>query len=85
MLGYSARSDSACATIAPVVKAPNIDTEVDINEFHCSLDMFTRITSIGDGQATWCYPNGRAAGVRRMLYGKGTQKANCLDHQESCR
>ena len=32
MRGYRARSDSACATIAPAVKPPNIDTEVDINE-----------------------------------------------------
>ena len=36
MRGYCARSDSACAKIAPAVKPPNIDTEVDINEFHCS-------------------------------------------------
>ena len=34
MRGYRARSDSACATIAPAVKPPNIDTEVDINESH---------------------------------------------------
>ena len=32
MRGYRARSDSACATITPAVKSPNIDTEVDINE-----------------------------------------------------
>ena len=37
MRGYRARSDSACATIVPGVKPPNIDTEVDINEFHCSF------------------------------------------------
>ena len=37
MRGYRARSDSACATISPAVKPPNIDTEVDINEFHCSF------------------------------------------------
>ena len=37
MRGYRARSDSACATIAPAVKPPNIDTEVDINEFRCSF------------------------------------------------
>ena len=39
MRGYRARSDSAfaCATIAPAVNPPNIDTEVDINEFHCSF------------------------------------------------
>ena len=37
MQGYRTRSDSACATIAPAVKPPNIDTEVDINEFHCSF------------------------------------------------
>ena len=37
MRGYRARSDSACATIVPAVKLPNIDTEVDINEFHCSF------------------------------------------------
>ena len=35
MQGYRTRSDSACATIAPAVKPPNMDTEVDINEFHC--------------------------------------------------
>ena len=34
MRGYRARSDSTCVTIAPVVKPPNIDTEVNINEFH---------------------------------------------------
>ena len=37
MRGYRARSDSACATIAPAMKPPNIGTEVDINEFHCSF------------------------------------------------
>ena len=37
MRGYRARSDSAYATIAPAVKPPNVDTEVDINEFHCSF------------------------------------------------
>ena len=37
MRGYRARSDSACATIVPGVKPPNTDTEVDINEFHCSF------------------------------------------------
>ena len=37
MRGYRARSDSACATIAPDEKPLNIDTEVDINEFHCSF------------------------------------------------
>ena len=37
MQRYRTRSDSACATIAPAVKPPNIDTEVDINEFHCSF------------------------------------------------
>ena len=37
MRGYRARSDSACATIAPAVKPPNVDTEVDINGFHCSF------------------------------------------------
>ena len=37
MRGYRARSDSACATIAPAVKPPNIDIEVDINEFRCSF------------------------------------------------
>ena len=39
MRGYRARSDSACATIVTggVKKNPNIDTEVDINEFHCSF------------------------------------------------
>ena len=31
------RRDSACETIAPGVKPPNIDAEVDINEFHCSF------------------------------------------------
>ena len=30
MRGYHARSDSACATIVPAVKPPNIDTEVDV-------------------------------------------------------
>ena len=37
MQGYRTRSDSACATIAPAVKPPNIDTEVDINDFYCSF------------------------------------------------
>ena len=37
MREYYARSESACATIAPAVKPPNIDTKVDINEFHCSF------------------------------------------------
>ena len=37
MRGYRARSDSACAIIVLGVKPPNIDTEVDINEFHCSF------------------------------------------------
>ena len=37
MRGYRARGDSACATIVPAVKPPNIDTEVDISEFHCSF------------------------------------------------
>ena len=37
MRGYRARSDSACATIVPGVKPPNTDTEVDINESHCSF------------------------------------------------
>ena len=34
---YRARSDSACATIVPGVKPPNIDTEVDNDEFHYSF------------------------------------------------
>ena len=29
--------EATCATIAPVVKPRNINTEVDINEFHCSF------------------------------------------------
>ena len=33
-----ARSDSAYAAIAPEVKPPNIDTEVDIKESHCSFE-----------------------------------------------
>ena len=37
MRGYRARTDSAYATIAPAVKPPNIDTEVDVNKFHCSF------------------------------------------------
>ena len=37
MRGYRARSDSACATIVPGVKPPNLDTGVDINELHCSF------------------------------------------------
>ena len=37
MRGYRTRSDSACATIAPAVKPPNIDTEVDIDVLHCSF------------------------------------------------
>ena len=37
MREYYARSESACATIHPAVKPPNIDTKVDINEFHCSF------------------------------------------------
>ena len=37
MRGYCARSDSACATFVPGVKPPNIDTEVDINEYHRSF------------------------------------------------
>ena len=35
--GYRARSDSACATVIAAVKPLNIDTEVDINKFHCSF------------------------------------------------
>ena len=38
MRGYRTRSDSACATIAPAVKPPNVDAEVDIYEFHCSFE-----------------------------------------------
>ena len=37
MRGCRAHSDSACAAIASTVKTPNIDTEVDINECHCSF------------------------------------------------
>ena len=37
MRGYRARSEGACAAIVPAVKPPNIDTEVAINEFHCSF------------------------------------------------
>ena len=37
MQGYRARSDNACATIVLVVKPHDIDTEVDIYEFHCSF------------------------------------------------
>ena len=37
MRGYRTRSNSACAAIAPTVKTPNIDIEVDINEFPCSF------------------------------------------------
>ena len=34
---YYAESDSACTTIAPGVKPPKIDTDVDTNGFHCSF------------------------------------------------
>ena len=37
MRGYRARSDSARGTIASLVKPPNIDTEVDMNDFYCSF------------------------------------------------
>ena len=37
MRGYRGRSDSACAIIASTVKTPNIDIEVDVNEFHSSF------------------------------------------------
>ena len=84
MRGYRTLSDSACATVVPAVKPPNIDTEADINEFHCSF---------GHVHKNFCwrrlnkvrYSNGRAARVQRMLDGQGTQEANCQDHQKSCR
>ena len=34
---HRARSNNASATIAPGVNLPKVDTEVDINEFHCSF------------------------------------------------
>ena len=37
MRACRARSDSACAAIAPTVKTPNIGIEVNINEFHYSF------------------------------------------------